>query len=170
MAERCKRSDGKGWLCCRPVAEGKGYCETHIKQAQLRQKQQLAPDHLKLKRARRALVVPKSKQESDDGVTDVAVRRSKIKAKEESECVSDVPRKRVRKIKKGDSSEGRSIVMKLKHGRMEIDPRTSSSSLQHKAGSLEVKIGAPITGFRRPIRSKNSDPVPTVVEKVVFLT
>ncbi|KAI3745468.1 hypothetical protein L1987_58582 [Smallanthus sonchifolius] len=170
MAERCKRSDGKGWRCCRLVAEGKGYCETHIQQAQLRQKRQPVPDHLKLERTRRAPIVPKSEQESDDGVTDVVVRRSKRRVKEESESVSDVPRKRVRKIKKEDSGEGRSVVMKLKHGIMEIDPGTSSSSLQHKAGSLEVKIRAPGTGFRRPVRSKNREPVPIVVEKVVFLT
>ncbi|KAI3795763.1 hypothetical protein L1987_38421 [Smallanthus sonchifolius] len=110
---------------------------THIQQALLRQKRQLVLKHLKLERTKRAPIVPNPEQNSNDGVTKVAVRRSKRKVKEESEGVSNVPRKRVRKIKKEDSGEGRSV---------------------HKAGSS-------VTGFRRPIRFKNNESVPIAVEK-----
>ncbi|KAI3795784.1 hypothetical protein L1987_38443 [Smallanthus sonchifolius] len=153
MAETCKRSDGRGWRCGRPAAAGKNYCETHILQASLRQKRQPVPDHLKLERAKRASIVPKSEENSDDGVTEEAVRRSKRKVTEESEGVSDEPRKRVRKLN-------------LKLGRMEIAPGTSSSTAQQETDSPAVKSGASSTSrFKRLFRSKNSEPIPIVVQK-----
>ncbi|KAL8268137.1 hypothetical protein R6Q59_001935 [Mikania micrantha] len=172
--QRCKRSDGRGWRCRRLVADGKAYCETHIQQALLRQRRQPVPDHLKLERAKRSPIVPKSEQDSEDGVTDAPVSRRKRKMPETSEGVLDVPRKKARKVKKEDSAVGSSdqseiggpIVVDLTMGRMEIAPAKSSASAQRKEGSPTIKIGAcSSAGLRRPIRSKNCEPVPTPAVK-----
>ncbi|KAI3745435.1 hypothetical protein L1987_58547 [Smallanthus sonchifolius] len=130
--QTCKQLDDRGWWCHRPVAEGKGYCDTHPT-SHTPAEAAAGTGPLMFERTKRAPIVPKSEQNSDDGVTEVAVGRNRRKVKEESEGVSDVPRKRVRKIKKEDSGEGRSVV-NLNFGRMEIALGSCSSSLQRKAG------------------------------------
>ncbi|XP_076895075.1 lysine-specific demethylase JMJ28-like isoform X2 [Bidens hawaiensis] len=139
----CKRSDGRGWRCGRPVADGRNYCEAHINQFQLRQKRQPVPDHLKLQRTTRT---PKSDQH--------LVRKRKMKDLSLIDDVSGGPHKRV----KND-------VVDLKNGRMEIAP---ASFPVVEVGDAPVgKVGGPLvgTGFSRPIRSKNCEPVPIAVKK-----
>ncbi|KAJ0460964.1 putative transcription factor interactor and regulator C3H-WRC/GRF family [Helianthus annuus] len=164
----CKRSDGRGWRCKRPVVEGRGYCSVHIEQAQFRQKRQPVPEHLKLERTKRTPIIPKPEGESDDGVTEAPVRRrNKRKMTETSDdvsvSVSDVPRKRAKRV----NLENREpVVVDLKLGRLEIAPASSSSELQRKVESPAIKVGAPASmGFKRAIRSKNCEPLPVPVVK-----
>ncbi|KAK9051753.1 hypothetical protein SSX86_028381 [Deinandra increscens subsp. villosa] len=104
------------------------------------------------------------------GVTDAPVRqRRKRKMKEVPEDVSVVPRKRAKKVKKEDSGQLKSgkVSDNLNMGRYEISPPKASTSSQRKASSPAIKIGVTRTGsgLRRPIRSKNIEPIPVATVK-----
>ncbi|KAI3718807.1 hypothetical protein L6452_19691 [Arctium lappa] len=190
MAEevRCTRSDGKGWQCSLPPMEGKMFCEAHYLQSRHRQLKKPVPDSLKLDRARRNQLLPKVEQESTtyDLRSNDSPRRRADKRKRGRETSDEAvssslpPRKRGKKVKSGylkpeKELEG-PVVKNLKYGLMEIpqaSPSSSSSAQINaaKTAALPIaKIGVvPASGqvFRRPVRSKNVEPLPVATVQML---
>ncbi|XP_024988763.1 lysine-specific demethylase JMJ25-like isoform X1 [Cynara cardunculus var. scolymus] len=150
---RCKRSDGKRWQCSLPPMEGKIFCQAHYLQSRHRQLRKPVPDSLKLDRATRNKLVPKLEEESND----LPRRGGKRKRAE----TSTVPRKRGKKDKSILNPE-KAVVKELKYGLMEIPQASPSSAQLKRPGSPKSKIGvaASQSVLRRPIRSKNVEPIP----------
>lgn len=165
---RCKRSDGRRWRCGRPAMEGKGYCEKHM-QAIRRKKKQPVPDQLNVNRARRTNP-PKPEEKINGGSSDVPVKRGKRRRQAASDDDADLPRKRGKTLKKEDSISDQSEVVKdLKFGRMEIERAYPLSSQQKTVKGRAKKVGVSSTSSvpRRPIRSKNIEPIPIATIKML---
>ncbi|KAI3765147.1 hypothetical protein L2E82_15173 [Cichorium intybus] len=77
----CKRTDGRGWQCRRPVMDGKEYCETHFLQYCHRLKNEPVPAALKLPGIRRNKLLPIVEEEESsvqlDGKYEAPRRRGR---------------------------------------------------------------------------------------------
>ncbi|KAJ9535526.1 hypothetical protein OSB04_un001337 [Centaurea solstitialis] len=170
---RCKRTDGKRWQCSRPAMEGKAFCEAHYLQIRHRQLKKPVPESIKLQpRFKRSKSIPKPEEEdsyelrSNVSPQQRANNKRKRSGGETSNAVSEVgSSSRTKRAKKGNNNPKETPVVKdLKYGVMEIGggQGVTPASASKQDVSPKKKVGVPLStsGFRRPIRSKNAEPVP----------
>ncbi|KAI3498865.1 hypothetical protein L1887_34651 [Cichorium endivia] len=176
----CKRTDGRGWRCRRPVMDGKEYCETHFLQYCHRLKNEPVPAALKLPGIRRNKLLPIVEEEESsvqlDGKYEAPRRRGR-KRNGSLKNADEVPNsgKRGRPTTKeqediieiSDQLEGGSKLT-FQDGNLHLYKikQDYENSVVKREASSKMKVGrhsATKVG-RRTMRSKNveSGPIATV--------